>query len=42
MLAIALCVTAVIYLYGAPIVRCCRHRKARPVSAELIDEFKDL
>ena len=41
MLALALCVTAVIYLYARPIVRkCCR--KDRPVSAELVDEFKDL
>ena len=41
MLALAFCVTAIIYLYAAPTIRhCCR--KARPVSAELVDEYKDL
>ena len=41
MFAAALCVTAIIYLYAAPTIRrCCRN--ARPVSAELVDEFKDL
>ena len=41
MLAFALCSFAIAYLYVSPIVRrCCRN--ARPVSAELVDEFKDL
>ena len=40
MLAIALCVTAIAY-YAAPTIRhCCR--KARPVSAEVINEYGDL
>ncbi len=42
MLAIAFCVTAVIYLYAAPTIRHCCRKARRPVSAELIDEYKDL
>ena len=43
MFAAALCVTAIIYLYAAPTIRrhCCRKNR-RPVSAELVDAFKDL
>ena len=41
MLALAICSIAIAYLYVRPIVRkCCR--KNRPVSAELVDEYKDL
>ena len=41
MFAAALCVTAIIYLYAAPTIRhCCR--KARPISAEVINEYGDL
>ena len=43
MLAIALCVTAVIYLYAAPAIRRCCHRKdRRPIPAEVIREYGDL
>ena len=41
MLAFALCSFAIAYLYVSPIVRRCR-RKARPVSAEVINEYGDL
>ena len=41
MLALALCISAVIYLYVRPGVRCCR-KDRRPVSAELVNEYKDL
>ena len=46
MLALALCSIAIIYLYGAPIVRptirhCCRKAR-RPVSAEIINKYSDL
>lgn len=42
MLALALCSTAIIYLYGKPIVRRCCRTNRRPVSEELVDEYKDL
>ena len=42
MLALALCVTAIAYLYVSPAIRkCCRHNR-RPISAELVDAFRDL
>ena len=41
MLALVLCVSAITFLYVSPIIRkCCR--KGPPVSAELLDEYKDL
>ena len=43
MLALALCSIAIAYLYGAPIVRRCCHRKdRRPIPAEVINEYGDL
>ena len=41
MLAVALCVTAIAY-YVSPTIRHCCRKARRPVSAELIDEYKDL
>ena len=41
MLALALCISAVIYLYVRPGVRCCR-KDRRPISAEVINEYGDL
>ena len=42
MLALAFCVTAIIY-YASPTIRRCCHRKARrPISAEVINEYGDL
>ena len=38
--ALALCSIAIIY-YVSPTI-CCRRRKARPVSAEVINEYGDL
>ncbi len=42
MLAIAFCVTAVIYLYAAPTIRRCCHKNRRPIPAEVINEYGDL
>ena len=42
MLALALCVTAIIYIYAAPTIRKCCRSSRRPISAELVDAFKDL
>ena len=41
MLALALCVTAIIYIYAAPTIRkCCR--SGRPIPAELVNEYADM
>ena len=42
--ALALCVTAIAYYVSPTIRHCCRkaRRNNKPVSAELVDEFKDL
>ena len=42
MLALALCVTVIAYLYVSPIVRKCRRKDRRPIPAELINEYGDL
>ena len=42
MLALAFCVTVVIYLYAEPLIRRCCRTNRRPVSSELVDEYKDL
>ena len=43
MLAFAICSIAIIYLYVPPVYRRCKCRKNnQPVSAELVDEYKDL
>jgi hypothetical protein len=42
MLAFAICSIAIIYLYVSPIIRCKCRKNNQPVSAELVDEYKDL